>query len=447
MNSKIIKLAASNVKRLKAIEITPDGNVVVVGGRNAQGKTSVLDAIMFALGGTKTLPKSPVRKGEDKGSIVVELEDLIVKRTFTAEGGTSLTVTNKENAKYPSPQAILDALIGRMTFDPLEFARSKPEVQAVTLRQLVGLDFNEINQRREKLYNERTMVNREAKSLENRLAACPPPVAGLPDEPLSAVDILAEQREAMEHNRKVDEANSAIVKVDSEIIGAESALNKIGKEMLRITAEIARLNDELKTLAAEAETYNANWQDAHSRKDALVKAANLLQKKDISAITAKLETIEGKNRQINNNKARQTIADSLKAKVVEAENLTKAIDGVDAEKAKLIRESKFPIDGLSVDESGDVVFNGIPFSQASGAEQLRVSVAIGLALNPKLRVLLIRDGSLLDDTNMALLFEMAAAADAQIWIERVGEAGDVSVIIEDGMVKASETPKKEGQLL
>ena len=118
---------------------------------------------------------------------------------------------------------------------------------------------------------------------------------------------------------------------------------------------------------------------------------------------------------------------------------------MDAEKLKQIKDAKYPLQGLSVSDSGDVLLEGLPFEQAASAEQLRASVAIGLALNPKLRVLLIRDGSLLDEDSLALLCKMAEDADAQVWLERVGTDGDVSVVIEDGMVKA-EAPE-EGKLL
>ena len=95
----------------------------------------------------------------------------------------------------------------------------------------------------------------------------------------------------------------------------------------------------------------------------------------------------------------------------------------------------FPVVGLGFNDNG-VTFNGVPFSQASSAEQLRVSVAMGLALNPTLRVVLIRDGSLLDDDSLAMVATMAAEKDSQVWIERVGHGEETSVVIEDGAVMA-----------
>ena len=165
---KIIQLEAQNVKRLKAIEIRPDGNLVVIGGKNGAGKSSVLDSIAYVLGGKDAIPSQPVRKGEKKATVVCELDNLIVKRTITATGGGTLTVENKEGAVFKSPQAMLDALCGELTFDPLEFSRMSARKQAETLKGLVGLDFSELENERQSLYDERTRINTDGKALKAR---------------------------------------------------------------------------------------------------------------------------------------------------------------------------------------------------------------------------------------------------------------------------------------
>ena len=127
---KIIELRAENVMRLKAVEITPDGTVQVIGGRNAQGKSAVLNAIWLALGGGKASKETPlpIRDGEDKASVRLDLGDLVVTRSWTRKG-TSLKVENAEGAQYKSPQSMLDALVGQLSFDPLAFTRLSPKEQ------------------------------------------------------------------------------------------------------------------------------------------------------------------------------------------------------------------------------------------------------------------------------------------------------------------------------
>src|SRR3990172_5003945 len=126
---KIIRLKAENIKKLVAVEITPAGNVVRITGKNAAGKTSVLDSIFWALGGQQNISEQPIRKGEKRASIEVDLGDIVVKRTFTEGGGTALTIENKDGLRFKSPQTMLDGLIGRLTFDPLEFMRQEPRKQ------------------------------------------------------------------------------------------------------------------------------------------------------------------------------------------------------------------------------------------------------------------------------------------------------------------------------
>src|SRR5659263_55539 len=161
---KIIKLTAENVKRLKAVEITPDGTVQVITGRNAQGKTSVLDAIWLALGGgaaSKSTLK-PIRDGEDHASVRLDLGDLVVSRTWTGDK-TALTVTAADGARYTSPQGVLDALIGRLSFDPLEFTRLSARDQVTALLDLVNLDvdLDTLAHQRQSAYAARTEIGRQ----------------------------------------------------------------------------------------------------------------------------------------------------------------------------------------------------------------------------------------------------------------------------------------------
>ena len=121
--------------------------------------------------------------------------------------------------------------------------------------------------------------------------------------------------------------------------------------------------------------------------------------------------------------------------------MTERIEAIDARKEAEMSGASFPVDGLTFDEMG-VSYNGLPFGQASHAEQLRVSLAMGLAMNPDLRVMLIREGSLLDDAHLAMVAEMVTEADAQVWLERVGKGPEVGIVIEDGMV-AGEPQKGE----
>ena len=162
-----------DVKRLVAIDIRPNGDVVVLGGKNGAGKSSVLDAITYALAGERSLPREPLRRGTEKGEVEIDLGEFRVRRTFTPGGGGTLTVLSPEGARYPSQQAMLDRLTGKLAFDPLAFAGQKPDEQAKTLRGMLGLDFTTIDAERSAAFAARTAVNRDGTALRARLAAAP----------------------------------------------------------------------------------------------------------------------------------------------------------------------------------------------------------------------------------------------------------------------------------
>lgn len=398
--SKIVKLEANNFKVLKAVEITPGGNLVVISGRNGQGKSSVLDAITAALGGTSTkaLPR-PIREGEDKAQIVLELEDIIVTRTFSG-GATKVVVKSKDGAVFGKGQAKLDSLLGKLSLDPLAFTQLSDRDQLATLLDLVELPFDPaaLDADRTKVFSQRTDVNRTVKDLQHRLAGYDIDPDG-PTEEVSVSDLLGEYRNGQELNRKITEAHEA----------AESASNRV-----------THLREQLKQAEAEAKA-------AQKRADT---APALV---DLDAIQAQIDNAESINADVRDFKAAQAIESQLGTAAANAQELTEHLAEIDERKADGLAAATFPVEGLGFDEDG-VTYNGVPFKQASSAEQLRVSLAMAIALNPALRVIRIADGSLLDSTNLKLIEQMAVEHDYQVWIEMVSDTGEYGVVIEDGQV-------------
>ena len=439
-NSKIIKLTAENIKRIQAVEITPSGDLVIIGGRNGQGKTSVLDSIMYALGGRDTMPSMPVRFGQERGLIEVDLGDLIVRRTVLQNGGGSLSVSAKDGTPQKSPQAILDALVGKMAFDPLEFSRLKQADQSATLRALAGLDFTKDDADKAALFNERTNVNRNLQSAKARVASMQR-FDGVGASEQSSESVLMEQSEAISFNalnaekrNQLERGEAFVTSRNAEIQANKDAQEDCDRQIQEVQSRIAALKTASKALL---EKRNQAAEKVLSLKSECAKLAD----RDISGFSTKLREVESTNQKVRANLAHAEADKLVKETTSKANELTKKIEAIDRKKDNAVKSAKFPVEGLGFTSNGSVAFNGIPLDQASSAEQLRVSVAIGLALNPKLRVLLIRDGSLLDSESMALVAKSAKAANAQIWVERVGTDGNTAVVIEDGLVQ--EQPKSE----
>ena len=380
---RITKLQAENFKRLRAVDITPADDAVVIGGRNAQGKSSVLDAIMAALSGkrgAKNLTR-PIRDGESRASVVVELDDLRVERRWTHAGSTVTVGPRDGSAKYNSPQSILDKLLGELAFDPLAFAQADAKSQVDMIIDIIGREnFDRIAAAHKEAYESRTIVNREVRSLRARVDSAPSTA------PAERVDLSEVNRELLVAYKR---------------------------EALR--AEWVKLNAQMEKIGIEARA--------------------LPEARSIEDLTSLLETAEAANRQVDEYERAKELREQLHEAERESDRLSDTLTRLAGEKETLIRHSQLPVPGLSFDEEG-VSLNGIPFVQASAAERLRTSVAMAMAMNPELRVILIRDASLLDADSRQAITDLAREQDYQIWLEVVGDPGEIGVIIEDGTVAA-----------
>lgn len=423
---KIISLQAENIKKLVAIEITPAGNLVQITGRNGAGKTSVLDSIWWALAGASHIQAVPIRKGANKARIRLDLGELKVTRTFARKDGdseatTAIVVENAEGARFPSPQAMLDSLLGELCFDPLAFARMEEKKQFDVLRRFVpGVDFDAIDNANRGDFQRRTELNRKAKEMRASAALIVIPDS-VPNVPVDVDAIVQELASASGVAAEIERRRAARIAAQEKANGL-----KASAVALRNDASKYREQADVRDTQASAELAEA------AALEAKIDAAEPLpEPPDVTVLQAKISDARGVNEQVAAKRQRMQRLEEAAATEAQAAALTAAMDQRTAERTAAIAAAKLPVDGLGLGE-GVVLLNGVPFDQASDAEQLRTSVAIAVATNPKLRVIRIRDGSLLDDDAMALLAAMADEHDMQVWIERVDSSGTIGFVIEDG---------------
>lgn len=417
---RIIEFKAENVKKLRAVQIRPTGPVVQITGANGNGKSSVLDAIFYALGGTRELPTDPIRTGETKAFVRLDLGEIVVTRGFTA-GGTTLTVEAANGARFPSPQKMLDDLLGTLTFDPLAFSRMNPKQQLETLRGMVKLDvdIDELDRLTKGIYEARTNTNREIKRLEAQRAAVPAVPFGTPTEYVSTSEIVALINAAGKRNTDIAAQRGA----------KREEANAIERARMNVNDKIRRANELLNEAAKESE--------ALTERETRFKALPITEEPvDTNALNQQFTEAQATNKYVDAVKTSAKLDGELQMHRTAAETQTTHIDANETLKRNTIANADLPVAGLSFGDN-QVLYNFLPLSQASGAEKLRVSVAIAMASNPKLRVLRINDGSLMDDVSFAILEEMAAADDFQIWVERVDTSGKVGIVMVDGAVSAT----------
>lgn len=438
---KIIQLQAENFKKLKAIEIVPQGNVVEITGKCEQGKTTVLDAIKAALCGEKF--DQPVRTGQEKGKVTVDLGDKVVTRTFTAAGG-SLKVESKDGAKYPSPQALLDKLVGKIAFNPLEFAKAEAKkqvemllavveikVDAAKLKEISGVvvpnmpnPLDMLNAAYKEVYESRTLANRQLDAAEKVLASMP---AVAEAKPVSVAELVAEKDELEKTNRLNDSQRHDVA------LQYEFA-RKIEEQAQALQNEIDELLLRLGSAKQKHESKLAELKEAKEKTEQLKAAADLLQDADLTDITTRIAEADNVNRQAKQFQDRATKQQDVAKFKAEADSMTAQIEAIKKYKNEIIASTKFPVDGLDF-AAGAVTYQGLPFSQASGAQRMRVGIAIGMAANPELRVIMLDGYESLDCDQRAIVEQMAQEHDFQVWATSVSSDGTVGIYIEDGEIK------------
>jgi len=417
---KIIKLTAENVMKLSAVEIVPQDNLVLITGENGAGKSSVLDSIVMALCGKSAIPDKPIKDGAEKGKIVIELEQYRIERSFT-QGNSYLKIENVDGSVVKSPQKFLDDLIGKISFDPLEFMNQKPEDQAEIFLSLIGVDVKALDAEEVTLREERALVGRDLKKAEAFIASHPFYTEVMNVEEQSIADLSNRLTEAIQFNQDWDRQQE-----ENEGLKLHAAKHR---------RRIEEINQEIQKLQAEAESLDI---EIDSMKTTYREKRDYLEghpKWDIPEIQEQMANLESVNEKVRSNRTHLEVAEDIKETKVSYEELSKQISAVDDKRKQLLSSAPMPVPGLSF-ESGKITYNGIPLAQCSDGEKLMISLGISMALNPTLRVLRIKDGSLLDEKNRKIIYDRIKDKDFQLWMESVSSDKSVGIFIEDGAVVA-----------
>lgn len=440
---QIVSLTVENVKRIKAVHIKPGGALVTISGKNGSGKSSVLDAIWWALQGKKVIQGEPIRRGEKEAMIRIDFGRLVVTRHFWAEEGgeytTSLVVESKDGETFASPQHMLDQFYSSLSFDPLAFMRRDKKGKVDDLLRLVnvGIDPAAIERQNKTDFDKRTEVNRRVKSLQERVASAAAELKSLGAEdrsdnldPIATGDLLSQMTDAAEKN-------SAIERERVRREGARLEAENKRARATRLRDEAEALRQRAAELDKESERMDADAVDALA---ALDKSPALEPAVDVARLREQVDQANIENERRRKVRDAFTKFDAakvdLKAAEAEAEAFTTAIDARTKSKDDALAAAKMPIPGLAFGE-GEVLYNGLPVEQASQGEQIRVTCAIGMAMNPGLGVILLKDAAFLDEDGVETVRQWAEAEGYQAWMERVDSSGKVGIVMEDGAARVA----------
>lgn len=408
MSVKITSFEAENVKRVKAVTIIPaaDG-LTVIGGRNAQGKTSVLDAIAWALGGDKFRPGHPQRDGSvlPPRLRVLLSNGLVVERRGK---NSELYVTDPSGRK--AGQTLLNSFVEQLALDLPKFMAASGREKAQTLLRIIGLgeQVEELERRGKSLYNERLALGRIADQ-KAKFAKEMTFFPGMPEEPLSAAELIAQQQDILARNGENQRKRQRRDELKRTLDTAEAQL-----------AELTRRCEQLR------EDYRIASTDA----------ADLLDQ-STAELEENIRTIEQTNAKVRANldKARaevdaQKLADEYAA-------LTAQIEDVQREKLALLNGADMPLPGLSVTD-GELTYNGQPWDCMSSSEQLIAATSIVRRLNPECGFVLLDRLEAMDTDTLAAFGRWLEGEGLQAIATRVSTGGECQIIIEDGEVAGAE---------
>lgn len=402
MGVKITSLELENVKRIRAISLSPGENgLTVIGGANGQGKTSVLDAIAWALGGEKYRPGAAQRDGSVlPPHLKVTLSNGITVERKGAKG--ALTVTDSTGKR--GGQRLLDDFVEQFALDIPKFLNAGDREKAETLLGIIGVKerLDELTQKEKALYDTRTQIGRD-RDRERNHADSLPLYADVPDDPISVGDLAQQYREATEINRR----NATLREEETRLRREYDALLAEAKELQRAMEQKLEQIDRATT-------------DALGAKDI-----------DLTEIARQLDSADEANRKIAANTERRkadTAAEALSAKYDE---LSGEIETVRAERRALLDGAELPLPGLGI-EDGHLTMHGKPWDCMSGSEQLRAATAIVSRLKPECRFVLVDKLEQLDADTLREFGAWAEAQDMQVIGTRVSTGSECSIIITDG---------------
>lgn len=422
MSIKINKLEIENVKRVKAVKIEPTANgLTVIGGRNNQGKTSVIDAIAWALGGNRFKPSEPQREGSSiPPSLRVELSNgLIVERKGK---NSDLKVTDPEGQR--SGQTLLDSFVEQLALDLPRFIQSNNRDKALTLLEIIGIgeQLNELESEEARLYQKRLTIGQIAEQKKG-FAEEQDFYPDAPKELVSASGLIKEQQEILARNgenQKMRERHASLLERENKIEELISDLQK----------NIENLKSQLKERELQLEETRSNIVIAN-------KTVTQLIDESTEELEASIENVESINVKVRANFDKKKAEEEAQAYKEQYDTLTGEIRTIRAQKMDLLNGADLPLEGLSVEE-GELTYQGYKWDNMSGSDQLKVATAIIRKLKPNCGFVLLDKLEQMDVQTMTEFGRWLESEGLQAIATRVSTGDECSVIIEDGYSTTSE---------
>ena len=429
MSGKITALEAENVKRIKAVALTPSPTgLTLVGGNNNQGKTSVLDALAWALGGERFRPTAAQRDGAvAPAHLKVTLSNgVVVERKGK---NASLTVTDPTGRR--SGQQLLNAFVEPLALDLPRFMDASDKEKADILLRIIGIgaELHTRDLEIKGLYDKRTFTGQLAaqkKHFAEELVSYPE----APDEPVSASELIRQQQDILARNG------------ENQRLRAQYA--ELEQQVQQCVDELKRTRERIATLQQLADELDAKHTKLFNQRETARKTVSQLQDESTAELEASIRDIEETNRKVRANLEKSRAEDEAAQYASEYDRLTESIQQKRADRMALLNGADLPLPGLSV-EDGVLTYKGKHWRDMSGSDQLRVAAAIVRRLNPDCGFVLLDKLEQMDMTTLQEFSAWLEAEGLQAIATRVSTGSECQIIIEDGMVKDAVPPEEKPQ--
>lgn len=418
---KINSLELDDVKRIRAVKLEPsESGLTIIGGKNNQGKTSVLDSIAWVLGGDKYRPSVAKREGSTvPPHLKVKLSNgIIVERKGL---NSDLKVTDSTGKR--GGQQLLNAFISTFALDLPKFMESPTKEKANVLLQIIGVGdkLKELETEEQKLYNRRLEIGRIAEQ-KAKYAAELPSYDGLPKEPVSPSDLIRQQQEILLRNAENQKKRERAIQLRTDFNNIDARIDLLNTQLEELNQKKALISEDLKI----------------AERDAID-----LVDESTEELERNIRDVETINIKIRSNYDKEKADIEAKQFKEEYDGLTNSINDIRTKRKALLNGANLPLPELSI-EDGELTYKGAKWDCMSGSEQLVVATAIVRKLNPECGFVLLDKLEQLDIDTLNEFGKWLESEGLQAIATRVSTGSECSIIIEDGYIKAEEeTPIKK----
>ena len=412
---KINKLEIENIKRVKAVKIEPTANgLTIVGGKNNQGKTSVLDAIAWGLGGNKYKPSQATREG----SIIPPYLHIVLSNGLIAERkgkNSELKVIDPNGEK--GGQQLLDSFVEELAIDLPKFMNSTSKEKANTLLQIIGVGnkLHELEQKEKEVYSQRLTIGQIADQKE-KFAKEQTYYPDAPNEPVSASSLVQQQQSILAKNGENQRKRQQLTQI-------QALYASQGQEIERLTTQLNEAKLKHSQTGIDLETAQKSAVDLHDE--------------STEELERNIQQIDEINRKVRTNLDKDKAEIDASDYRTQYDALTTSINEVRNQKTDLLTNAELPLDGLSV-EDGELIYNSQKWDNMSGSDQLKVSTAIVRKLKPNCGFILLDKLEQMDLESLQEFGQWLEQEGLQAIATRVSTGAECSILIQDGYVVGQE---------